>query len=447
MVTQKDRNTQIEYSFELVGRSGMVVPYRILIIEDDPEHADLIKMGFRKHDEFFLDFASTGEQGLEMIGSCSYDLISVDLVLPGMGGLDVLVKIRKFDQDIPVVMVSGHGTTELAVVAFENRATKYVVKSMESFKSLPYIFENLIQEARFKANERGMRKEIERSERIHRSVVENSLGGIYILQDGAFKLVNPKIGEIFGCEQEALVGMPFWHLVQPDDMQCVSRLDRGIDGPAPAYESKVIRNDGEQRWIEFRTVPIEYDGQRAVLGNIVDITGRKELEIKLVRTNRELEAISSIMSRALQPESDVEGDINGALADLESGIEGGEVGGIFLLEGGNLVLRSLFGPVEKLIGFIEERDSNVLIAAPNVCKMEGSSDYLWASVPLDFKGAKGAIVIASTSSDGDRCLAFLQRAAPHIGRIINASCSKGSLRRSQSEFLLTKAEGAGLQSG
>ena len=264
----------------------MVEPYRILIVEDDPEHADLIRMGFRKHDEFFLDFASTGEQGLEMIRSGSYDLISVDLVLPGIGGLDVLVRIRKFDQDTPVGMVSGHGTTELAVVAFENRATKYVVKSMESFKSLPYIFENLIQEARFKASERAMRMEIERSERIHRSVVENSLGGIYILQDGVFKLVNPKLGEIFGCAAEELVGMPFWHLVRPDDMQCVSRLDREIEGPAPAYESRVLRKDGDQRWIEFRTVPIEYDGQRAVLGNIVDITERKEMEIVLVSSNR-----------------------------------------------------------------------------------------------------------------------------------------------------------------
>src|SRR5512147_2622948 len=131
----------------------MVEPYRILIIEDDPEHAELIRMGFRKHDEFFLDFASTGEEGLESIARNQYDLISVDLVLPGIGGLDVLVRIRKFDPDIPVVMVSGHGTTELAVVAFENRATKYVVKSLESFKSLPYIFENLIQEARHTAQE------------------------------------------------------------------------------------------------------------------------------------------------------------------------------------------------------------------------------------------------------------------------------------------------------
>lgn len=425
----------------------MVEPYRILIVEDDPEHADLIRMGFRKHDEFFLDFATTGEQGLDMIASNSYDLISVDLVLPGIGGLDVLVRIRKFDQDVPVVMVSGHGTTELAVVAFENRATKYVVKSMESFKSLPYIFENLIQEARYKASERAMRLEIERSERIHRSVVENSLGGIYILQDGVFKLVNPKLGEIFGCASEELVGMPFWHLVRPDDMQCVSRLERGIDGPGPAYESRVQRKDGGQRWIEFRTVPIEYDGQRAILGNLVDITERKELEIELVRSNRELEAISSIMFRALQPDSDVEKEITGALADLESGIEGGEVGGIFILESGNLVLRSLFGPVEKLIGFIQGRDSKILLAGPNVYKMEEFSDYTWISLPLTFNKSKGTIVVASTSTDGDRCLSFLQKAAPYICRIINACVVKGSLRQTPSEeLLLTEAKGSGIQS-
>ncbi|MGB4680890.1 response regulator, partial [Methanothrix sp.] len=246
----------------------MTGPYRILIIEDDPEHAELIRMGFRKHDEFFLDFAATGEDGLEMISQDRYDLISVDLVLPGIGGLDVLVRIRRLDPDIPVVMVSGHGTTEMVVVAFENRATKYVVKSLESFKSLPYVFENLIQEARFKISERQMRECIERSERIHRNIVENSLAGIYILQEGAFKLANPKLGDIFGCTADSLLGMPFWKLVKPDDIQCVSQLERDRQSSIPIFESKVARKDGTYRWIEFRTVPIEHEGQRAMLGNL-----------------------------------------------------------------------------------------------------------------------------------------------------------------------------------
>jgi PAS domain S-box-containing protein len=274
----------------------MVEPYRILIVEDDPAHAELIRRGFKRHDEFFLDFAATGEEGLDMIENGSYDLISIDLVLPGIGGLDVLVRVRKFDQDIPVVMVSGHGTTEMAVVAFENRATKYVVKSIESFKSLPYIFENLIQEARFKANERAMMAQIERSERIHRNIVENALAGIYILQDGAFKLVNPKLGEIFGCPHETLVGVPFWKLIQPDDLVCVNKIERdsGPGSSAPAYESKICRRDGQTRWVEFRTVPIEYEGKRAVLGNIIDITARKEQELELQKANRKLLAVNSI---------------------------------------------------------------------------------------------------------------------------------------------------------
>ena len=221
-------------------------------------------MDFRKHDEFFLDFAASEEEGLEMIAATTYDLISVDLVLPGIGGLDVLVRIRKLDPDISVVMVSGHGTTEIAVVTFENRATKYVVKSLESFKSLPYVFENLTQEARFKANERTIRKQIERSERIHRTIVENTLAGIYILQEGAFRLVNPKLEEIFGCSAQSLLGLPFWQLVKPDDMQCVSRLQRDLLTNVPVYESKVQCKDGTCRWIEFRTVPIEYEGKRAI---------------------------------------------------------------------------------------------------------------------------------------------------------------------------------------
>jgi PAS domain S-box-containing protein len=396
----------------------MVEPYRILIIEDDPEHAELIRMGFRKHDEFFLDFAASGEEGLESIAKNSYDLISVDLVLPGIGGLDVLVRIRKFDPDIPVVMVSGHGTTELAVVAFENRATKYVVKSLESFKSLPYIFENLIQEARFKAQERAMRERIERSERIHRNIVENALAGIYILQDGLFRLVNPKLGEIFGCAPESLIGTPFWQLVRPDDMECVSKLERGEECPAPVYESKVLRKDGATRWIEFRTVPIEYEGRRGILGNLVDITPRKEKEIELLRSNRELTAINSIMGRTVQPEGDMDRDLGDSLSDIVSGLESAEVGGIFLLENGSMVLRALFGSVEDLMNFTDGMESNALLGASKVHKTD--EDYTWMSVPIICDGRpQGAIVVASMEGDGTSMLSFLETTAPHIGRLVD----------------------------
>ena len=405
--------------------------YRILIIEDDLEHAELIKMGFRRHDEFFLDFASTGEQGLDMITRDAYDLISVDLVLPGIGGLDVLVRIRKLDPDIPVVMVSGHGTTEMAVVAFENRATKYVVKSLESFKSLPYVFENLIQEARFKISERSMQEQIERSERIHRNIVENALAGIYILQDGAFKLVNPKLCEIFGCPAESLIGMPFWQLVTPDEMECVSQLERDQEGTAPVYESKVLRKDGTRRWIEFRTVPIEYEGKRAILGNLLDITPRKELEIEILRSNRELMAIDGIMEEWLLHHSDMDNVLADALSHMIAGVEGAEVGGIFLQEGKGLVLRALYGLVEELIEFIDGMGSALLFGPAKAHESRDNSRRIWISAPIHSgEQIEGVIVIACINACSSESLSFLEKAASRIGYLLQDSGLRSSMTRS-----------------
>ena len=410
----------------------MAKPFRILIIEDDAEHAELIRMGFRRHDEFFLDFAASGEDGLEAIATTTYDLISVDLVLPGIGGLDVLVKIRKLDPDIPVVMVSGHGTTEMAVVAFENRATKYVVKSLESFKSLPYVFENLIQEARFKANERTMRSQIQRSERIHRNIVENALAGIYILQDGAFRLANPKLGEIFGCTAESLLGLPFWQLVKPDDMQCVTILERDWPSATPIYESRVQRKDGTYRWIEIRSLPIEYEGKRAVLGNLLDITSRKNLEIEIMQMNRQLSAIDGITETCLLSSTDLDQKLSDVLIHFIAGIGGAEIGGIFLKDDGGLVLRALQGSVEELIGFIRGMENGYLLSSPRVHPANADCARIWMSAPIvSSKETKGAIVVACADASFSGNLNFLEKASRRLGLLLGAQDFKGNILASE----------------
>jgi PAS domain S-box-containing protein len=198
----------------------MTTPYKILIIEDEPDDVELILLGFSKHDEFFVDVATTGEEGLERVATNHYDLVSVDFALPGISGLDVLEEIRKSDQDVPVVMVTGRGTEELQVVAFEKFATSYVMKSVDSFRSLPTVFEALINESRYRSQERRMKREIERSETVSRYILENSPMGIYVLQNGSFKMANSKFAEIFGCDKEKLIGEPFWSLAEPASFEC-----------------------------------------------------------------------------------------------------------------------------------------------------------------------------------------------------------------------------------
>jgi PAS domain S-box-containing protein len=415
---------------------GMAEPYRILIIEDDPEHAKLIELGFRKHDEFFLDFASTGEHGLEMMGANSYDLVSIDLILPGISGLDVLAKIRRFDIEMPIVMVSGHGTTDLVVVAFENRATKYIVKSLESFRSLPYIFENLIQEARFRISEGKMKEQIERSEKIYRNVVENALAGIYILQDGIFKLVNPKLAEIFGCPSDALIGKHFWQLVKPDDIECISKLEGNSITPAPVYESKILRKDGSMRWIEFRTVPIDFEGRRAILGNLVDITQRKEKEIRLNRAIKELMSINRILERTINIEADWEKMLENSIEDIVSGIDGAKIGGIFLKEKEGFTLKALTGSVEELISLMEGLEISRLMNAPRLIECEYQSIYQWISAPIKFDGImRGAIIIALESNETNLAIAFLEQATEHLNRLLDAYGGSNPLHQTSEPLL------------
>jgi PAS domain S-box-containing protein len=410
----------------------MMDPYRILIIEDDPNDVELILLGFSKHDEFFVDIATTGEEGLYKISKTRYDLVSVDFALPGISGLDVLEEIRKADQDVPVVMVTGRGTEELQVVAFEKFATSYVIKSVDSLRSLPTIFEALITEARFRSEERRMKRDVERSETVSRYILENSPTGIYVLQNGCFKMVNSKFGEIFGCEKEDLIGEHFWSLADPECFECVEGAAREA-GPRRSivHEFRIIRKDGSRRWVEARIAPLDYQDERWVLGSLVDITERKEGEKDLLMGNIRLSILYSLALKAIDFRGREDDLMREALSELMAGLKGFDVGGVFLLEEGNLVLRALEGPLEVLMSFADQMDAEELLERTETkMVVEGHSPIFWASTPFcNGEERKGLLVLGREREIEPDFLKFLEDLAWHLGKMVEIF----ELRRSLSE--------------
>ena len=87
------------------------MPKKLLIIDDDPDIREMFEDLFGE-EGFQVLMADSGELGLEMFESESVDLILCDLIMPGIGGMEVLRKIRKKDQEIPCLMLSGHMTPE-----------------------------------------------------------------------------------------------------------------------------------------------------------------------------------------------------------------------------------------------------------------------------------------------------------------------------------------------
>lgn len=103
---------------------------RILIIDDQRSLVDSLKK-LLVQEGHTVETAAKGEKGLEKIGSKIPDLVLLDLMLPGIKGMEVLASIQKIDQLIPVIIMTGFGTTETAIEAIKQGAFDYVPKPFE----------------------------------------------------------------------------------------------------------------------------------------------------------------------------------------------------------------------------------------------------------------------------------------------------------------------------
>ncbi|WP_330241492.1 response regulator transcription factor [Streptomyces sp. NBC_00525] len=99
---------------------------RVLLIEDDPSVREGVELGLRRrgHD---LRAVATGEAGLAALGEFRPDLVLLDLMLPGMNGVQVCRRIRETSQ-LPVIMLTARGDDFDVVVGLEAGADDYIVK-------------------------------------------------------------------------------------------------------------------------------------------------------------------------------------------------------------------------------------------------------------------------------------------------------------------------------
>ena len=129
------------------------------------------------------------------------------------------------------------------------------------------------------------------AEEVYMTMAESSQVGVYVVQDGKFKYMN-KVGAAYaGYRVDELIGMSSLLLVHPDDRDPVSRRAKNMlrgRNKAP-HEFRIYTKDGQPRWIMETVTPIQFMGEKAILGNSMDITAQKEAQSKLT----ELEALEA----------------------------------------------------------------------------------------------------------------------------------------------------------
>ncbi len=134
------------------------MPHNILIVDDEPSIRQSLK-DVLEDEGFSASAAESGEACLEALRQNSFDAILLDVWLPGMDGLDTLVKIREHDDAPEVIMISGHGTIETAVRATKLGAYDFLEKPLSIEKTL-ILIKNAIDSKRLRQENRDLKKQL-----------------------------------------------------------------------------------------------------------------------------------------------------------------------------------------------------------------------------------------------------------------------------------------------
>jgi PAS domain S-box-containing protein len=141
-----------------------------------------------------------------------------------------------------------------------------------------------------------MEEALRQSEQRYREVVEGSIQGILIHQEGKIEFVNRSLARMFGYEDPAeLLGLSPDVLIAPEDRPLLhSRRQRCLGGePLPLIEWQGLRKDGSRVWIQSTVTTIVWNGRPALLSTRLDITERKALEEQL-RQAQKMEAVGRL---------------------------------------------------------------------------------------------------------------------------------------------------------
>src|SRR5262245_2249604 len=100
---------------------------KILVIDDEKAIRHALK-DILEHEKHSVDEAEDGAAGLDKAKKGRFDLVLCDIKMPKVDGLEVLEKLQAYDPDLPVVMISGHGTIDTAVDALKKGAFDFIQK-------------------------------------------------------------------------------------------------------------------------------------------------------------------------------------------------------------------------------------------------------------------------------------------------------------------------------
>ncbi len=259
---------------------------RILVVDDELGIREGCKRALAE-EGYAVDAAEDGTVGLQKVKERSYDLILMDLMMPGIGGLDLIKKVREIDPEAIVVVITGYATFETAVEATKRGAYDYLPKPFTP-ETLTVLVKRGLEKRELRLEARRLSQE--REERLLelaneksrlRTIIGCMADGVLVTNlEHELALWNSAAVKMLGLAGTDESGRPLSHYIKNKSVieslqKILTSLENGV-----SMIGQEIQIDDQDTVLMAQIAPIR-DEQGSLLGAVTvlrDFTKLKEIE-------------------------------------------------------------------------------------------------------------------------------------------------------------------------
>jgi diguanylate cyclase (GGDEF)-like protein/PAS domain S-box-containing protein len=271
----------------------------LLLVDDNEMNRDALSRRLRQRG-FEVTLAVDGREALALADARTFDLVLLDVEMPGLGGLDVLAALRRSRSgtELPVIMVTARAEGADIVEAFRLGANDYVTKPIDFPVALARISTHL--------SHKQAVEDLRDSEERYALAVQGANDGLWDWNLTANEVYwSPRWKAMLGYDEAAIGASPeeWFTRVHPDDLAGVrAGLTAHLGRPGGHYESeyRMLHKDGTFRWFLCRGAAIRNEAGTAtrLAGSLTDITDAKLADTLTGLPNRVL--FVDLLERAIK---------------------------------------------------------------------------------------------------------------------------------------------------
>ncbi|MBS0002882.1 MAG: EAL domain-containing protein, partial [Thioalkalivibrio sp.] len=191
---------------------------RILLSDDDPRMLESLR-GLLSMHKYQVDTAPGGRRALEMLEQKQYDVLLLDLAMPDVDGHEVMRGMKERKITTLTIVVSGNASLDGIASALRAGAYDYLKKPYVPEELLATV-NNAVRKKRLEESHKVIQVRLNRSERLHRLIVNHSPDIVYILDDhGRFSFLNATVSKLLGYTPDELLGVSLLDVMEEDQQE------------------------------------------------------------------------------------------------------------------------------------------------------------------------------------------------------------------------------------